>query len=259
MPIDGRTVPPIADRSGSKGAALRSAMFTARQIAGAYPSLFFPLYALKTGFASPLAVRRETDLVVEGFPRSGNTFALLALMTAQPRPLRTADHLHVPAQVLRAVAWNIPVLLIVREPDAAIRSLVVRYPYISPSQAAAAYSRFHERCWPLRDRVVVATFEQVTGRLGDVVARLNRAFGTDFEPFGHDPASEASVFELLDERNDALGGTRFSRYRPDPAKEIAKRQVDLRGCDRVLSECREWYSRFERISRDDPQDHRIVV
>ena len=41
----------------------------------------------------------DTELVIEGFPRTANTFAVFAFQTAQARPVRVAHHLHAPIQV----------------------------------------------------------------------------------------------------------------------------------------------------------------
>ena len=48
------------------------------------------------------AERLHTELVIEAFPRSANTFATVAFQLSQPAPVRVAHHLHAPAQVTEA-------------------------------------------------------------------------------------------------------------------------------------------------------------
>ncbi|HXF73209.1 MAG TPA: hypothetical protein VNO79_11435 [Actinomycetota bacterium] len=128
-----------------------------------------------------------TDLVVEGFPRSGNSLAVAAIAAAQPGPIRIAHHTHAPANVLRALALGLPTLLVIRDPDEAALELVLAKPFLSLRGALLGYARFHEPLLAHRDRFVVATFEQVHGDLAGVVRRLNARFGTSFA----EPGAEA--------------------------------------------------------------------
>ncbi|RMG27959.1 MAG: hypothetical protein D6732_19595, partial [Methanobacteriota archaeon] len=66
-----------------------------------YPFLFVTAYRL---FA-PAHLRMEkligarTEIVIEGYPRSANTFAVVAFRLAQNRPVKIAHHLHMEAQI----------------------------------------------------------------------------------------------------------------------------------------------------------------
>lgn len=52
-------------------------------------------------------VASDTQLI-EGFPRSGNTFAVAAFDLAQARPVEVAHHGHASAQVIEAVRRTSP-------------------------------------------------------------------------------------------------------------------------------------------------------
>src|SRR5919112_6338070 len=94
----------------------------ARRYVGRHPFLFYNFYRLKPTYRD-LLVDRKTQIVIEGFPRSGNTFAVVAFQQAQRESVRVAHHLHMPAQVIRAAKWGIPTLLLARKPtDAALSS-----------------------------------------------------------------------------------------------------------------------------------------
>lgn len=80
--------------------------------AGRYPYLFYALHRLARK-NSAQAVGPGTQLVVEGFPRSANTFAVLAFQHAQREKVRIAYNLHVPAQVIRASRWHILALVLI--------------------------------------------------------------------------------------------------------------------------------------------------
>ena len=59
-----------------------------------------------------------TQLVIEGYPRSANTYAVVAFAAVQPERPRIAHHLHVAAQVLAAVDRDIPTMVLIRRPQA---------------------------------------------------------------------------------------------------------------------------------------------
>lgn len=171
-----------------------------RGIVGSYPSVFLPFKRWKRkrrrrGTAG--IVDASTEIVIEGFPRSGNTFAEVAFTFAQQRQVDVAHHLHVPAQVIYAVRRRIPTLVIVRRPKDAAVALKLMDPKLNLRQILKGYVRFHQSILPYLDGCVVATFDQVTSDLGAVIARLNRRYGTDFKEFVHTDENVARVFAIL--------------------------------------------------------------
>jgi hypothetical protein len=145
--------------------------------------------AVRPGIGRLVATCR-TDLVIEGFPRSANTYAVAAFRCANGDGPVLADHLHVAANALRGLRLGAPVVVLVRDPVDASASLVQRQP-VRPATALRAYVRFHEA---LRDRLaelVVSDFAVTTTSFGSVLAEVNRRHGTHFRPFGHTPAEEA--------------------------------------------------------------------
>jgi hypothetical protein len=158
-------------------------------------------YVTYCRYRHPLNVIDEaTEIVIEAFPRSANTFATVAFQLSQPAPVRVAHHLHAPAQVVEAVRRGIPALVPVRRPRDAVVSQVIRSPGLTLASVLAGYVRFHERLLPVKTGCHVATFEQVTGDFGAVIDALNSRFGTDFGTFPHSPESVAEVYRMIDER-----------------------------------------------------------
>lgn len=176
----------------------------------------------------------DSQLVIQAFPRSGNTFATLAFLSSQPQHVNLAHHLHAPAQLIAAARWRRPALLIVRPPADAVCSFVQREPQISPRQALRNWRRFHAPLLPHLDAFVVATFDQVTGDFGAVVRRINARFGTDFVPFVHTADNVAACFEAIEARNARrFGGgavVETGVARPSPVRQAQKEKImeDLR-------------------------------
>jgi hypothetical protein len=149
----------------------------------------------------PTAVlQAATELVIEAYPRSANTFSAFAFQLAQPRPVRLAHHLHAPAQIIAAARRGVPVLVPVRDPRECTISVTIRSPHVSLAQALDAYRRFHEAILPHRDSCHVAPFEDVTRDFGRVIEALNTKFGTSFTPFRHTQENVERVYALIEER-----------------------------------------------------------
>ena len=160
-----------------------------------------PSYLAYSRRRHPLAVlRAETELVIEAYPRSANTFCAVAFQISQPRPVRLAHHLHAPAQIAAAARRGVPVLVPVRHPRDCAISIAIRSPHVSLTQALVAYRRFHEAVLPHRDACQVALFEDVTTDFGRVVEALNAKFGTGYVPFEHTPENVERVWALIEER-----------------------------------------------------------
>ena len=164
-----------------------------------YPGLYFPMLHIIRSPRRHLHVRRDTEIVIEGYPRSANTFAVAAFLLAQRRPVRIARHLHAPAQVIQGVRWGIPVLVLIRRPEDAVLSLLVREPHLSAKQALIEYIWFYERISLYSSNFILATFDEVTKDFGLVIQKVNVHFGTSFSIFKHTEENVKKAFQLIEE------------------------------------------------------------
>ena len=88
----------------------RRAWFAARALIGTQPRLL-PLLRFAPATPSEQLVLTETDVCIEGFPRSGNTFAA-RYFRQFTQGARVAHHIHLPAQLLLAVEYRVPRVLL---------------------------------------------------------------------------------------------------------------------------------------------------
>lgn len=158
----------------------RRVRHVARTLLSEHPALYLPFARRRYPGPSPEVIGADTELVLDGYTRSGSTLAVYVFQLAQPRPVRLAHHLHAPAQLIAAVRRGLPALLLVREPQEAVLSHVAREPRVDLRDALRGYVRFHERLLPYADGFVVADHREVVADPAAVVRRLNLAFGTDF-------------------------------------------------------------------------------
>jgi hypothetical protein len=165
----------------------------------AYPTVM-PLARIKFRHLDDLLVTRDTGLVIEGFGRSGTTFANFAFLSAQTRPVKTVHHTHAAAQIIVAARMRVPTLLIVKPPLEAALSHMVRHK-VSARLPLIAWIRFHRRVLPFLGRVVVTSFQKMITDFGTVTRRVNAKYGTSFGVFNHTKENEAAVFERIRQRN----------------------------------------------------------
>jgi hypothetical protein len=201
-------------------------------LAGGNPTVFFGLYRLlRTRQDLTRAVTPDKQVVIEGYPRSGNSFARRAFIMAQNETFDVtsiAHHLHVPAQVVLAAQWRIPTLVLIRRPKDAVLSLVIRDP-ISVDQALRYYISFYETAEKYRDAYVLGLFEEVTADFGQVIKRMNDKFGTSFSLFRHDEENVSKLFAGMEtQARKKYGETLWERkvQRPAAVREKIKDEIE---------------------------------
>jgi hypothetical protein len=185
----------VASRTGQVRVALARRKFDLRVLLAQLPVLYHAAVLdnwWQVGRRSHVVVHGGTELVMDGFQSSANSYSIAALRRAERRHTEVAHHLHCPQQVLAATRRGIPVLLLIREPRAAVLSLVSRWPELSVRQGLRAYTAYYRRVLPAVDACVVGPFKEVIADFGGVMRRVNDRFGTDFPMFtaADDPAGE---------------------------------------------------------------------
>jgi hypothetical protein len=191
---------PAPPTDGGVSSAVRNLRWALRSRIAESPGLYLPLARLKYRRPGPSVVDAQTALVIDGYTRSAITFAVFAFQLAQDRPVRLAHHLHAPAQLIEAVRRGVPTLAVIREPEGAVLSAMIREPYLTARTALVAYSRFHHRLLPYRQGLVVGEFEAVTSDLGAVIRTVNGRFGTRFREFEHTSENVRACFNLVEVR-----------------------------------------------------------
>lgn len=184
-----------------------------------------------------MLVDPATDLMVEGFPRSGNTFLVAWLARTNPS-VRVASHLHSRAHVRMALRHGIPVVVMLRDPLEALASEMVRRrgrgEKTRPEQILWRCRRFYTAVTVHRDDLILSPFEVTTRQPEQVAAEVSRRFGLALDlgsPDDHE-AAFAEVERLAVEKTgslDELTVGRPSARRDGLAAEVRANLVDLYG------------------------------
>lgn len=156
--------------------------------------VFLPILLRLTPLGTSRKITDHTDLVVEGFPRGGNTFTVFALRDASKHELDIVSHVHHPSQVKHATARNVPTVLVVREPVPVLASYLVFGKHGRPATVIREYCAYHRVLLPYVDRVAVCDFKEITTDLSSVIARINGRFGLSIPPFDQSPTNVDAVF-----------------------------------------------------------------
>ncbi len=188
--------------------------------------VFAPLARLKnSGERRQQIVSRDTDIVIEGFPRSANSFSVTAFRKAQRSPVKIAHHFHAPAQILLAIEWGVPTLTLVRHPVDAVTSLLIFEPRTSLHAGIKEYVLFYRTLLPHLDSFVIGVFDDVVNDLGRVIERVNQKFGTAFDLFQHTEGQVKELQDWMDRNAEALGNTVPSMSKPVPARDRRKDEI----------------------------------
>jgi hypothetical protein len=156
--------------------------------------VFLPILLRLTPLGISRQITAHTDLIVEGFPRSGNTFTVFALQNAAQNQLQLSSHVHHPSQVKLAVERGIPTVLVVREPIAVLASYLTYGQHGRPADVFKEYYSYHQELVPYADRVLIVDFDEISSDMPAIVDRINQRFSLQIPPFEQSPENIDHVF-----------------------------------------------------------------
>lgn len=151
------------------------------------PFLYFGILGWRKNVRR-LRAWKNSELVVEAFPRSANTTSMYALFHAQGDSFKVGHHLHVAAHVKYAASHGIPCLVIIRNPLDCVASRMVMKKGGDPRAIVLDYIDFYKTVERLINSVIIVDFEDVVSEgLGGAIGDVNMKFATNFsQPDGSD-------------------------------------------------------------------------
>jgi hypothetical protein len=166
----------------------------------------------------------NTQVCIEAPSGSGNSFFVNGFKMANPG-VQAAHHHHVAAQIKRAVAFDVPRVVILRNPIDCVVSRSCREPWrIAP--VYLQWIRFFHAVEALRQFVLIASFHTVTTKPETVVGALNAKFGTNFNMTF--PKADEVFLKMDRQYARAVGahsGLVINPNRPHLAKEDLKNTI----------------------------------
>jgi hypothetical protein len=233
---------------GVRSAAAGAASERGRALLERWPPVYLRLAQRRN--PSRLLVGPGVDVVVEGFPRCGNTFLVAWFEQSNPE-IRIASHLHSHAHVRAALQQGVPTVVAARDPEDAVASEIVRATAAdgttSPSRLLARYERFYRHAARWVDDLIISPFATTTASPGLVVAALRDRTGLDLrtEPAsgpgavvsaveGYTVTAIGRVDELAVARPSAARQALAARIKEELRQQHGSRLDELRGLHDTL-------------------------
>ena len=116
----------------------------------------------------------ETELVIDGFPGSGNSFLASSLRDVLSDTIEVVSHFHHTVQLKRAIALGVPAVVVVSEPLAAASSLKSKQPDLWDAVILLRWIVYHRYVARHRDRLDVFLFDEIVDDV-DFVRRESAA------------------------------------------------------------------------------------
>jgi hypothetical protein len=163
----------------------------------------------------------DTELCIDGFPRSGNTF-LVAAVQRWNTSLRISHHTHLGGNVKYAIGLGLPTVVLLRQPADAVASAMVWDGKVTPAVGLFVYMHFYRSLAPLLDKALLVSFEDAVGKPDAVVQAVNDRFGRSFEWREFNSEEEGHIRRYL-VRHDARNERDAARSTlPNPEKRALK-------------------------------------
>lgn len=181
----------------------------------------------------------QTELVIDGFQGSANSFAVAAFKQSQKQPVKLMHHRHAPIMLMEAAKQGVPILLTIREPVDTVLSVTSRWSYLSVNQVLQSYIGFYSKLEKYTPYFVVSTFELTTQHLDWVVQAINEKFNTNFDLVDMAQVNTKRKAKF----SSSEKGTRFER------KQEKKRELMLEKNTQLLTQANEIYKKFETFAQ----------
>ncbi len=191
-------------------------------------------------------VTKRCEVMIDGFPRSGNSFFVNLFQHWNPET-RIAHHVHAPGQIARAVDLELPTLVLIRRPADALASLWAFKTSLSVELIIRSYIEFYRCLLPIRDSFVTADFDMVTQSPDFVVTAINTRFGTSFHMENFEEHHKDIIFSKIKENHKMRKHPALLLAIPDEIKDKAKRRIyETIKATPSYSEAEDVYSHFLR-------------
>lgn len=179
-----------------------------------------------------LFVHDRTQLCIEGFPRSANSFAFNVVSKANPEISHIARHIHTLGQVNISTKKRIPTLVVIRDPQSTISYLIRGY---SPGDASClmrAYIVYYKGILSWCSNVVVSDFDKTTFHLDYVLEKLNEKYGMKLQLPNDGNVADAKNF-LLDFGERGAGERGLAPFRGSEGEGEGRLKLEPRLLDRA--------------------------
>ena len=191
------------------------------------PQLFYRIMLFKPRYREIL-ITEKTEIVIEGYPRCANTYAVAALWITQDRKLSVARHTHAIAQIIRASEKQLPTLLLIRNHEDAIISYVIREKNVDISLAINRYIDFYRVAHSLAKGFVISDFDHTITQYHSLLENLNTRYGLSLNVKRLNKTDLIKIQELVEDMERKSAGGLLSELkvsRPSKQRDMIKHKL----------------------------------
>jgi len=172
-----------------------------------------------------ILVNQNSDLVVEGYPRSGNTFAVALLKVLSPG-LKIARHRHEVGHVKMALTFEKPVVLLIRNPLDSVISFYIREG-VDLKTGFDYYYHFYSSLLPYREKLLVVDFKKLIKEPSRFIEDINRRFGFSLPIPGPQEVESAKALVKEMDSEELLRKTELSKKDPTLISSVPTKEKEL--------------------------------
>lgn len=189
--------------------------------------------------------RDRTDICIEGYPRSANTWTVYMFEQAN-QALHIGHHTHAIANIARALRFGIPTIILIRNPIDAITSAVIAQNRGDIDGEISYYLAFYSWVELRADALIVAEFEEVISDLNCVIRRVNEKCGTSFNCIAHleEAAGRTRQFIRNDVHSRGMNALRWEAIPHVEREELKKKTRPQVSNHRRINEAQALYARI---------------
>ncbi|MGB5024325.1 MAG: hypothetical protein WBO44_03200, partial [Saprospiraceae bacterium] len=176
--------------------------------ASSYPSIYTTISRILTG--RNCYTTKKTDIVIDGYPRSGNTYATYAFIAVQKSNFNVANHIQKKSQFLLAEKYGIPAILLIRQPLETISSLLIRQPQYDPETLLEGYYFLYSGL-KNHNSYIVAPFDKLINNYGSIIQKVNDKYGTNFDLYEKTNENEEKVKQIVQTQDELKNASDYAQ------------------------------------------------
>lgn len=183
-------------------------------------------YTYSLIFRNSTTVKKNSDIVIEGFVRSSNTYFETNFRLSNPS-LKIAHHNHQISQLYFANKFNKKIVFLIREP---IDSIISAYIYWAksthPNKILNEWIKYHRNVINLNLNINVYSFLQVTTDYNSIITDLNKKTNSNFLLADEDILQKKTFNKIKENLKDIKRGITHIASIPSNDRNIEKQKIE---------------------------------
>jgi len=172
------------------------------------------------------------DLILSGFPRSGNTYFKASMKINYPQLKINESHIHHKELFVYTLRKKIPTVILIRNPVDAISSYIVylkgKGKVIDIKKIIDRYNSYYSTLHKYKNnsQLIILDFNEMINSLEETIKRLNNQLKFNLEIYDNYDENQKTIFKKIYERNlQRDAGSKMTVHLPNEEKKIMKDQI----------------------------------